>query len=55
MKSHAWTAVGHGVLWFGSVSVTAALVTSRSGVEAVSVGALSAVLYAGVVYLWDPY
>jgi hypothetical protein len=45
----------HGALWFAVVSLTAFLLTGRTGIEALSVGAISGVLYAGVVYAWNPY
>lgn len=45
----------HGALWFAVVSVTAFLLTGRTGLEALSVGAISGVLYAGVTYAWNPY
>ena len=45
----------HGSLWFVVVSVTAFLLTGRTGVEALSGGAVSGILYAGVVYVWNPY
>jgi hypothetical protein len=47
--------VVHGVLWFAVVSLTAVLLTERTGIEALSLGAVSGVLYAGVVYVWNPY
>jgi uncharacterized membrane protein len=47
--------VVHGALWFAVVSVTAFLLTERTGLKALSVGAISGVLYAGVIYAWDPY
>jgi hypothetical protein len=45
----------HGALWFAVVSPTAFLLTGRTGIEALSVGWISGVLYAGVVYAWNPY
>jgi hypothetical protein len=45
----------HGALWFAVVSLTAFLLTERAGIGALSVGAISGVLYAGVVYVWNPY
>jgi len=45
----------HGALWFAVVSLTAFLLTERAGIEALAVGAVSGVLYAGVVYVWNPY
>jgi hypothetical protein len=47
--------VVHGALWFAVVSLTAFLVTERTGIEALSVGAVSGVLYAGVIYAWNSY
>jgi|APHM01.1.fsa_nt_gi hypothetical protein len=47
--------VVHGALWFAVVSLTAFLVTERTGIEALSIGVMSGVLYAGVVYAWNPY
>jgi len=47
--------VVHGALWFAVVSLTAFLLTERTGTEALSVGATSGVLYAGVMYVWNPY
>jgi len=69
MGADDWTAVGnwsetlsreqqslvHGALWFAVVSLTAFLLTERTSIEALSVGAISGVLYAGVVYVWNPY
>jgi hypothetical protein len=45
----------HGALWFAVVSLTALLLTERAGTEALSAGAISGVLFAGVVYVWNPY
>ena len=45
----------HGALWFAVVSLTAFLLTGRTGIEALSVGAISGIMYAGVVYVWNPY
>lgn len=45
----------HGALWFAVVSLTAFLLTARTGIEALSVGAISGIMYAGVVYVWNPY
>jgi len=45
----------HGALWFAVVSPTAFLLTERASIEALSVGAISGVVYAGMVYVWDPY
>lgn len=53
--SRGQRSVLHGALWFGVVSLTALLFTARTGVEALSVGVTSGVLYAGVVYVWNPY
>jgi hypothetical protein len=47
--------VVHGALWVAVVSLTAFLFTARTGIEALSVGVTSGVLYAGVVYVWNPY
>jgi small neutral amino acid transporter SnatA (MarC family) len=47
--------VVHGMLWFAVVSLTAFLLTGRTGIEALSIGATSGALYAGVVYAWNPY
>lgn len=47
--------VAHGALWFALVSLTAFLLTGRTGIEALSLGAVSGVLYAGVTYAWNPY
>lgn len=69
MGADDWNAVGnwsetlsreqqslvHGALWFAVVSLTAFLLTERASIEALSVGAISGVLYAGVVYVWNPY
>ena len=69
MGADDWTAVGnwsetlsreqqslvHGALWFAVVSPTAFLLTGRTGIEALSVGVMSGVLYSGVVYVWNPY
>jgi hypothetical protein len=53
--SRGGRAVAHGTLWLVVVSTTAALFTGRSGPEALAVGAVSGLLYAGVVYVWTPY
>lgn len=45
----------HGALWFAVVSLTAFLLTARTGIEALSVGVISGIMYAGVVYVWNPY
>jgi len=45
----------HGALWVVVVSLTALLLTERTGLEALSVGVISGILYAGVVYAWNPY
>jgi len=45
----------HGVFWFAVVSPTAFLLTGRTGIEALSVGVISGVLYTGMVYVWNPY
>ena len=37
----------YGTLWFAVVSLTAFLLTERAGIEVLSVGAISGVLYAG--------
>jgi uncharacterized membrane protein len=69
MGADDWNAVGnwsetlsreqqsliHGALWFAVVSPTAFLLTGRTGIEALSVGVISGVLYTGVVYVWNPY
>ena len=69
MGADDWTAVGnrsetlsreqrslvHGALWFAVVSLTAFLPTDRASIEALPVGGISGVLYAGVVYVWNPY
>ena len=44
-----------GALWFVLVSLTAFLLSGRPGIEALSLGAVSGVLYAGVIYAWNPY
>jgi hypothetical protein len=53
--SRTQRSVAHGALWFVTVSLAAFLVTERTGIEALSVGVISGFLYAGVVYIWDPY
>jgi uncharacterized membrane protein len=69
MGADDWNAVGnwsetlsreqqslvHEVLWFAVVSPTAFLLTGRTGIEALSVGVISGVLYTGMVYVWNPY
>ena len=69
MVAECWNAIGgwsealsreqrsvvHGALWFAVVSLTAFLLTERAGIEALSIGATSGVLYAGVVYAWNPH
>jgi hypothetical protein len=45
----------HGALRFAVVSLTAFLLTERASIEALSIGATSGVLYAGVVYVWNPF
>jgi hypothetical protein len=69
MVADHWNAVGnrsetlsreqqslvHGALWFAVVSLTAFLLTERAGIEALSGGAISGVLYSGVVHVWNPY
>jgi hypothetical protein len=45
----------HGALWFAIFSPTAFLLTGRTGIEALSVGVISGVLYTGMVYVWNPY
>jgi len=69
MWADDWNAVGNwsetlsreqqslvqGALWFAVVSLTAFLLTGRTGIEALSVGVISGVLYTGVVYVWNPY
>jgi hypothetical protein len=45
----------HGALWIVVVSLTAFLLTAKTGIEALSVGAISGVLYVGIVYIWNPY
>lgn len=69
MVADYWNAVGnwsetpsreqqsmvHGALWFAVVSLTAFLLTERTGIEVLPVGVISGILYAGGVYVWKLY
>jgi hypothetical protein len=45
----------HGLLWFVVISICGYLFTDRTLISALSTASVSAVFYAVVIYLWNPY